>query len=86
MIEPSGAIPRRVQIPFHVRIVREELTIPIERGVKFISKTDGNQFPVRAFRIDFGDPATWAEYPFHETVAIPHAGQEMIFAPVQWDT
>ena len=46
LIHASGTIPRRADVPLHVRIVGKEIAHPIEGDVIRVSQTDADHLPL----------------------------------------
>ena len=83
MANPCGAIPGSVEVVLHVRVVGEQFTLPVERGVKNVPVTGRENLAFLGVRRDPVDDPARGECVPHESAAIRHPGQQMILAPVQ---
>ena len=79
----GGAVPGRVQIPFHVGVKSEQLALAIEGGIVFIAKTRGDDLPVLAIRVSLGNPAPRRENALHEATTIDPR-QQLVLLPDRW--
>ena len=64
-------IPRKADIPFHIRVEREHFALGIERDTKRITKAAGNQFPRPSITVCF-DQVTARDF---------HVAAEKVFVP-----
>ena len=78
MINPRWAVPRRIEIPFHVGVISEQFAFAIEGCVVLISETSGNNLPSFSLGIDLGNMSKRGLGTFHEML---QRGQKLIFSP-----
>ena len=50
-------VPGRTEIPFHIRVEREQISVLIKCQVERVTKAGANESKLVAFRIKLGDPA-----------------------------
>ena len=55
MINPRWAVPRRIEIPFHVGVIGEQFAFAIEGGVVLVTKAGGDNLPSFSLGIDLGN-------------------------------
>lgn len=58
MANASRAIPWKPQIPFHVRIVREDIALSVHGSIVLIAKTDTEEFVQLILWIEPREPTT----------------------------
>ena len=81
MVDARGAIPRRIEVILHVRVVGEKLAVAIDRRVEDIAEAGGEGlelFPIRRHAID---DAAGPHDIAHEAATVRHPRQQMILAP-----
>lgn len=81
MVDASRSVPGRPHIPFHIRIVCKQFTLRIQGNVVLIAEAHGQQLPIGAVGADFGNPATRSHDANRVATGVPHARQQLVFAP-----
>ena len=82
MQHPRGHVPRRADIPFHVRIKREQLTTRIERDIERVAQTTGQQRDFGAIWLHAQDVAGGQLHVAVKHAAIPRIRDELIIRVV----
>src|SRR5690606_13928935 len=81
VIDASRAIPRHSEIPFHIRVVGEDVSYFVVVKIKCVSETGADQLPVSSLRIDSCDPSTWCHSVVGVTSWIFDQWEKIIFLP-----
>jgi len=82
MTDSRRAIPGEADIPLHVRVKGEQLTIGVEGNVILVTVTAADQLHRLAVRIDFRDPTTGGHDPHGVSTGIPHPRQQLVLLPI----
>ena len=80
MVDASGPIPGSTDIPFHIRVVNEELTIAVQGEVNRVTVAHVHNLTFLAVRAHFHDPSAWSLTSF--VVPIGIVLQKVIVFPV----
>ena len=83
VIDASGPVPGFADVPLHVRVVGEQLAVPVEGKVERVAESGRDQLPHLAIRVGARDPALGSQRVVHETGR--DAGREVVLAPVERD-
>ena len=81
----GGAIPRRVEIVFHVGVVGEQFAVVIDRRVENVAVTGGMRREIFSVERHAINDAAGSEHFAHETTAIRHPREDVILAPHERD-
>ena len=82
VIDTRGAVPGCTDIPFHVRIVSEQIAQRVKGDVVFVSKSGGDQFDVAPIGIETQDETAGCQSIGHESSSIGHPSEHVVLAPV----
>ena len=82
MDRAGRAIPGHAHVPFHVRVIGEQLAVGVEGDVVAVAIAAADDFPGLAVGVGAGDPAAGGEDAAGVAVGVPLARQELVFAPV----
>src|SRR5579883_309012 len=75
------SIPGGIEVPFHVRVVGEQIAVLVVGGIVLITETDTEQPPVLTIGRDMVDRASRPQDAFHKAFAIWQPRQQVIVAP-----
>ena len=78
VVYPRGAVPGGVHVPFHIRIIGEDFSFPVDCGVVLVAESGGKHFPGFPLGIDLGNMSEWSLGAFHE---ILQGWKELVFGP-----
>ena len=81
MADARGAVPGGVEVILHVRVIGEQFAVAIQRRIEHIAEARGEDFKLSPIGRHAIDDAARAHRVAHETPAIRHARQQMVFAP-----
>src|SRR5262249_54036087 len=83
VVDARGAIPRDADVPFHIGVVREKLTVAIEGSIELVAESCSDQLPGLALWIGPSDPALRSQRVVHE--AGGNARNKVVLTPDQRD-
>ena len=81
MQHARGPIPGRIDVPLHVRVIREQLAVAIEGEVERVAIAHRDELPVLPVRAHAADVAAGSLLARHEAASIDHPRQEVVFSP-----
>ena len=81
MADAGRPVPGRSHIPFHVRIIGEELTVFVKGNIKRITETRADQLPVFPFRVSPGDPSARWRLVVAKAIRVRQERQQVIILP-----
>ena len=81
MVHACGAIPRRADVPFHVRIVGDHFAVRVESEVELIAEAHAEDLDRLRVPIGFANVAAGREDAPRVAIRIPHAWEDVIFTP-----
>ena len=79
--DAGGAVPRQSDVPFHIAVVTEKLSVLVEGDVVGVAEAHADEFPGFAVEVGFGDPAGGGHDVRVVSAGIGHAGDELVFSP-----
>ena len=78
MIDSGRAVPRRIHVPFHIRVIGEELSLAVQSRIVLVAEARGHYFPGLPLGVDLSDVP---ERSFSTLHVILQGGMQLVFGP-----